>query len=124
MEENDKGKVVVNLAAGLDEPEKVIAAFLVAVSALEMSKPTVIYLTGAAVRFALEEHPEPIQMPGAPRLRRLIERFASDGGDVYVCAMSFKARALNKNALLTNARLVDVTDLWNWIEEGTIVFSY
>jgi predicted peroxiredoxin len=119
------GRVVVNLAAGPEESEKVTAAFLVATSALEKNRPTVMFLTGPAVRFALEEHPEPIQTPGAPRLSRLVERFALDGGNFYVCAMSFKARGLNKNALMTNARLVVPADLWTWIDEGgAIAFSY
>lgn len=56
-DENDNGKVVINLAAGPEEPEKVIAAFLVATSALENSRPTIIFLTGAAVRFALKNIP-------------------------------------------------------------------
>jgi sulfur relay (sulfurtransferase) DsrF/TusC family protein len=63
-------------------------------------------------------------MPGAPRLARLIERFNLDGGTFYVCAMSFKARRLNKNTLSTNARLVEPADLWTWIDESAITFSY
>ena len=124
MGENDAGKVVVNLAAGPEEPDKVNAAFLLATSALEQSRPTIMFLTGAAVRFALEEHPGPIQLPGAPRLARLIERFRLDGGEFYVCTMSIKARGLNKNALSSNARLVEPADLWRWIDAGAIAFSY
>jgi predicted peroxiredoxin len=124
MRENPERQVVVNLAAGPEESENVTAAFLVATSALEKGRPTIIFLTGAAVPFALKAHPEPIQMPGAPRLARLIERFALDGGEFYVCALSFKARRLDKNALVTNARLAGAPDLWTWIEDGAIVFSY
>lgn len=124
MDTNGSQRVVVNLAAGPEEPEKVLAAFLVATSALERERPTIIFLTGAAVVFALEDHPEPIQLPCAPRLARLTERFALDGGELYVCAISLKARALDKKNLSNNAHAADATDVWKRLEDGGIVFSY
>jgi predicted peroxiredoxin len=124
MEVSGKRKVVVNLATGHEDSEKVTEAFLVATAALEASRPTVMFLTREAVRFAMEGCPAPIPIPGAPPLARLFERFALDGGEFYVCPISFKARSLDKNTLVANARLADARALWDWVDEGATVFSY
>ena len=45
-------KAVVSLATGLEDPEKVTVAFLVAVGAAEQGRPTLMFLTKEAVRLA------------------------------------------------------------------------
>ena len=44
------GKVLVNLATGLEDAERVTVAFLVATAALEQGKSVVIWATKDAVR--------------------------------------------------------------------------
>jgi len=36
----------------------------------------------------------------------------------------FKARRLDEDSLVPNARLAGATPLWEWIGEGATVFSY
>jgi hypothetical protein len=50
---NGDGKVVVNLATGLEDPERVTVAFLVAGAAAAAGKPGHDVLTKEAVRLAL-----------------------------------------------------------------------
>jgi len=45
-------KVVVNLATGLEDPERVTVAFLVAGAALDQGKKVAMFLTKEAVRLA------------------------------------------------------------------------
>ena len=47
------GKVLVNLATGMEDPERVTVAFLVATAALDQGKTVVIWTTKDAVRLAL-----------------------------------------------------------------------
>jgi predicted peroxiredoxin len=48
------GKAVISLSTGLEDPEKVAVAFLVAVGAAESGRPTLMFLTKEAVRLALD----------------------------------------------------------------------
>ena len=43
------GKAVISLTTGLEDPEKVTVAFLVAVGAAEQGRPTLMFLTKEAV---------------------------------------------------------------------------
>ena len=44
------GKAVISLTTGLEDPEKVTVAFLVAVGAAESGRPTVMFQAKEAVR--------------------------------------------------------------------------
>ena len=46
-------KAVINLATGLEDPERVLIAFLVGVAALDEGRPTAMFLTKDAVHLAL-----------------------------------------------------------------------
>ena len=48
------GKAVISLATGLEDPEKVTVAFLVAVGAAEQGRPTLLFLTKEAARLAID----------------------------------------------------------------------
>jgi hypothetical protein len=55
IEEDDmSGKAVVSLTTGMEDPEKVTVAMLVAVGAAESGRPTRIFLAKEAVRLAVE----------------------------------------------------------------------
>ena len=47
------GKAVISLTTGLEDPEKVTVAFLVAVAAAEQQRPTLMFLTKEAARLAV-----------------------------------------------------------------------
>src|SRR5947208_17174270 len=122
MAENHK--VVVNLATGLEDGERIICAFLVAGAALEQGKQVAMFLTKEAIRLALPGHADAVACEGCPPLAKLFEQYA-DGGELLVCPICFKARKLDESSLVGNARLAGATPLWEWIgDEPTTVFSY
>lgn len=120
----DNAKVVINLATGLEDPERVTVAFLVAGAALESGKQVAMFLTKEAVRLGLPGHAEAIACEGCPPLSRLFQQFADGGGELLVCPICFSARKLAEDALVGNARLGGATPLWEWIGESATVFSY
>jgi predicted peroxiredoxin len=122
---SNKAKVVINLATGLDDGERVTVALLVAGAALEQGRQVTIFLTKEAVRLALPGYAEAIACDGCPPIRRLLEQFADGDGRLLVCPVCFNARKLNEDELLGNARLGGATPLWEWIgDEHATVFSY
>jgi predicted peroxiredoxin len=118
-------KVVINLAPGLEDPERVTVAFLVATAALEQGRSVAMFLTKEAVRLALPGHAEAVACDGCPPLARLFEQYANGGGELLVCPICFNARKLDEAALTSNARLAGATPLWQWIgPDAATVFSY
>ena len=119
------GKVLINLATGLEDGERVTVAFLVAGAALERGSQVGMFLTKEAVRLAVPGHAEGVACDGCPPLPRLFEQFAEGGGELLVCPICVKARKLDEDAFVPNARLAGATPMWEWLgdEPGT-VFSY
>jgi predicted peroxiredoxin len=120
----DNQKVVVNLATGLDDGERVTVAFLVAGAALEQGKQVAMFLTKEAVRLALPGIADAVVCEGCPPLARLFEQYGSGGGELLVCPICFNAKKLDEAQLVPNARLAGATPLWEWIGDGATVFSY
>ncbi len=118
-------KVVINLTTGLEDPERVTVAFLVAGAALDAGRPVVFFLTKEAVRLALPGHARIVACDGCPPLERLFEQVAEKGGELLVCPICVNSRGLEGAELVSNARLAGATPLWEWIGSGAAtVFSY
>jgi predicted peroxiredoxin len=120
----EQEKVVINLATGLEDPERVTVAFLVGGAAAEKGKQVTMFLTKEAVRLALPDVAEGIACDGCPPLARLFQQYAENGGELLVCPICFQARKLDEGGLVGNARLGGASPLWDWIGEGATVFSY
>jgi predicted peroxiredoxin len=117
-------RVVVNLATGLEDPERVTIAFLVAGAAAEQGKDVVMFATKEAVRLGLPGSAEGVACDGCPSLEMLFAQYADAGGQLFVCPICFQARGLDEAQLVGNARLAGATPLWEWIADAATVFSY
>lgn len=73
------GKAVISLTTGLEDPERVAVAFLVAVGAAEEGRPTLMFLTKEAVRLALRGVAVGVACAGCPPLPDLVERYQNAG---------------------------------------------
>lgn len=118
-------KAAVSLTTGLEDPERVTVAFLVAVGAAEQGRETLMFLTKEAVRLAVDGVATGVACEGCPPLRSLVERYAASGGKYLVCPICFDARALDKGDLVPNAELGGTVPLWQWIgDDNVVTFSY
>ena len=117
-------RVVINLATGLEDAERVTVAFLVATAAVARGKKVVMFLTKEAVRIGLPGGAEGVACDGCPPLPKLFGQYAEGGGELLVCPICFSARKLDEDALVANAKLGGATPLWEWIDDGATVFSY
>lgn len=118
-------KAVVSLITGLEDPEKVMVAFLVAVGAAEEGRETRMFLTKEAVRLATEGVAIGTACEGCPPLPSLVERYAAAGGRYLVCPICFDSRGLDKANLIPGAELGGTVPLWQWIgDDDPVTFSY
>src|SRR5256885_7926025 len=96
---SDGGKVVINLATGLEDAEQVTVAFLVGGAALEQGKQVAMFLTKEAIRLALPGEAEAVAREGCPPLPRPFQQLADGGGELLVCPLCFTARQLDEGSL-------------------------
>jgi predicted peroxiredoxin len=121
----DTAKVVINLATGLEDGERVTVALLVAVAGVDQGRQVTMFLTKEAVRLALPGYAQATACDGCPPLSRLLEQFTQGNGQLLVCPVCFNARKLDESDLAPNARLGGATPLWDWIgDDHATVFSY
>ncbi|MGI8727259.1 MAG: DsrE family protein [Solirubrobacterales bacterium] len=118
------GKTLINLATGLEDSERVTVAFLVAGAALERGGEVAVFLTKEAVRLALPGHAEAVACDGCPPLARLFEQFADGGGQLLVCPICVKARKLDEDEFVANAKTAGATPMLAWLGDDGTVFSY
>jgi predicted peroxiredoxin len=120
-----RSTVLVNLATGLEDAERVTVAFLVGGAAVQQGKRVAMFLTKEAVRLALPGHAEGVACDGCPPLARLFAQYAEGGGELLVCPICFNSRKLDGQALVGNARLAGATPMLEWLgDEDAAVFSY
>jgi predicted peroxiredoxin len=118
-------KAVVSLSTGLEDSEKVTVAFLVAVGAAELGRPTLIFLSKEGVRLAIDGVATGTACEGCPPLPSLLDRYAKAGGKYLVCPICFDAKKLDKGMLIAGAVLGGTVPMWEWIgDEAATTFSY
>jgi predicted peroxiredoxin len=125
MDGNARGKVVINLATGMEDPERVMIAFLVAGAAATAGKDVTMFLTKEAVRLAVPGVAVGVACEGCPPLPTLATQYAEAGGRLLVCPFCFTARQLAEKDLVDHAQIGGATPLWQWIgDDDATVFSY
>lgn len=120
----ERGKVLVNLATGMEDAERVMIAFLVAVAALDDGRDVTLFLTKEAVRLALPGHCRGTACEDCPPLERLFDQFAERGGRMLVCPFCFNGRKLSEDDLVPNAALGGATPMLQWAGNDALVLSY
>jgi predicted peroxiredoxin len=118
-------KVLINLATGMEDEERVTVAFLVAGAALERGNEVAIFLTKDAVRLCVPGHATGVACDGCPPLERIFAQFADGGGELLACPFCVNARGLKADEFVENARVAGATPMLEWLGDGPhTVFSY
>lgn len=118
-------KAAISLTTGLEDPERVTVAFLVAVGAAESGRETTMFLTKEAVRLAVDGVARGVACDGCPPLPTLLSRYAAAGGTMIVCGICVDAKGLDPSTFTSNASKGGTVQLWEWIgDEGATTFSY
>ncbi|MGH9126995.1 MAG: DsrE family protein [Acidimicrobiales bacterium] len=117
-------RAAVSLTTGLEDPERVTVALLVALGAAESGRSTLTFLTKEAVRLVTDGVAVGVACDGCPPIADLMQRYAVAGGEFLVCPICFNSRQLQKAPIATNARIGGTVQLWEWIGEGATTFSY
>lgn len=118
------GKVAISLSTGLEDPEQVTVALLMAVGAAEQGRTTLMFMTKEATRLALQGTAVGVACDGCPPLAELMKRYHAAGGRFLVCPICFNTKQLVAGDLVDNAELGGTVQLWEWIGEHATTFSF
>jgi predicted peroxiredoxin len=118
-------KVLINLATGLDDSERVTVAFLVAGAAPESGNEIRIFLPKEAVRLCVPGVAVGVACDGCPPLERVFQQFADGGGQLLACPFCVNSRQIDPESFVANAKVGGATPMWEWLGDGPhTVFSY
>ena len=117
-------KILINLSTGMEDPERVTVAFLVATAALAQDKPVVIWATQEAVRIALPGVATGEACKGCPPLERLFQQFTDGGGEIWLCPICINSRDLQDEQTTGNVTVAGATPMLEWVDGDTAVFSF
>ncbi|HEY5143999.1 MAG TPA: methyltransferase domain-containing protein [Solirubrobacteraceae bacterium] len=84
-------KVLITLATGLEDLERVTIAFLIGGAALARGDAAAMWLTQEAVRLATPGDAQGVGCDGCPPLERLFEQYAEAGGVLLACPICLGA---------------------------------
>src|SRR5260370_19013555 len=96
------GKAVISLSTGMEDPEKVTVAFLVAVGAAEAGRPTLMFQAKEAVRLALTGVAAGGACDGCPPLPALLARCERARGTFMVVPGCLNPKHPYTGALVPN----------------------
>ncbi|MBI4897664.1 MAG: DsrE family protein [Actinobacteria bacterium] len=127
MSEARPGKLVVNLATGIEENrERVMLAFFVAESALAQGREVLMFLSLEAVRIGIPEVIKGvIPCEGCPALDKLYNQLVRAGIEIYACPVCLNAREIDHADLFSEVTPAGTAKMMEWIGTGdATVFSY
>lgn len=117
-------KVLINLATGMEDGERVLVALLVATAAQQQGKEVVIWATKDAVRLGLPGELQGVVCNGCPALEGLWQQFTEAGGELWLCPICLASRDLADAETVPNTKVAGATPMWEWAGSDSTVFSY
>jgi predicted peroxiredoxin len=117
-------KVVIGLTHGLDDPERVLLAYLMGVEALRKDKQVVMWLTKDGVHVATPGFAARVEVPGAPSVLDLHNEYVERGGRFFACPVCVKTRNLEGAELVEGAEVKGAASLYEFTEGGALTFNY
>ena len=107
--------LVVKLASGLEDPERVAQAFSVAATALASGINVSFWFTGEAAWLALPGRAEEFSLPHAPNIKELLTTLISEG-TVTLCTQCAVRRNINEGDQIVGIRIAGTA---TFVEEIT-----
>ena len=118
-------KAVVTLATGMEDPEKVTVALLVAVGAAEGGRDTLMWLAKEGVRLAVSGVAVGVSCSGCPPIAELVDRYVAAGGQFMICPLCWDAKGLTDAERIPAAELGGSIPMWEWIgDAAATTFSF
>ncbi len=117
-------KLLINLTAATDSPDKSSVAFVLANAGLDADQEVTIFLSVEGVRLAVNGYADGVAVDGFKPLKELIATFTSNGGKLWVCPPCFNARKLDKEDLVAGVTFASGAAVIEFLDHGAASLSY
>lgn len=118
------GHVIISLSHGKEDVERASLSFTVANAALSSGQDASVMLTVDGVWLATQGYAADLQTAPYPPLGELIQRFISDGGNIWVCGVCVKPRGITEEHLIPGAKIVGAAVLIEGMVTGGTAISF
>ncbi len=117
-------QLLVSITHAKDNRDKATIGFVVANAAAASGVETAVFLTSEAVYLGQVGYSDDIHEEGFQPLRDLIESFAANGGQIWVCSPCFKRRGLAEDKLVGGALITGAGKAIEFLVGGAASISY
>ncbi len=118
------GHVMINNTRGKDDVERASLSFLVGNVALNSGQEATLLLTIEGVWVATKGYADGLQASGFDPLSDLVTKFASNGGQIWVCGACAKPRAITQEQLVEGAQIIGAATAVEALVNGAQTLSF
>lgn len=118
------GHVLINNTHGKDDVERASLAFLVGNVALNSGQEATLLLTIEGVWVATKGYTNGLQADGFDPLSQLVEKFAANGGRIWVCGACAKPRGITQEQLVDGAQIIGAATAVEALVSGAQTLSF
>ena len=118
-------KLIFNCTHGKEDPERATLPFVAANIAAAAGQEAVVLCTIDAVWLGTEGGADGVVSPGLPALKDLMEEFAGNGGEVWLCGACTKPRDITEDQVAKGATIVGAAKVIEEVVAGakTVAFA-
>ena len=118
------GHVMIHNTRGKDDIERASLAFLVGNVARNSGQEATLLLTIEGVWVATKGYTEGLQANGFDPLADLVQKFAANGGQIWVCGACAKPRGITQEHLVDGAQIVGAATAVEALVSGAQTLSF
>ena len=118
------GHVLVNNTRGKDDVERASLSFVVGNVALNSGQEATVLLTIEGVWVATNGYNDGLQANGFDPLSDLMQKFATNGGHIWVCGACAKPRGITQEQLVDGAQIVGAATAVEALVNGAQSLSF
>jgi predicted peroxiredoxin len=117
-------KIMVHNTHGKDDVERATLAFVVGNTALSSGQEAILLLTIDGVWLGTHGYADGLQADGFAPLKEVIENFAKNGGEIWVCGACAKPRNITAKQLIEGAQMVGAATAVEALANGAQTMSF
>jgi predicted peroxiredoxin len=118
------GQVMIHNTRGKEDVERGSLAFVVGNTALSAGQEATVLLTIDGVCVAARGYSDGLHAHGFEPLADLVERFVSNGGQIWVCGACAKPRGITEGDLVSGAKIIGAATAVEALVNGARTLSF
>lgn len=118
------GHVMIHNTRGKDDVERASLALLVGNVALNSGQEATLLLTIEGVWIATQGYTKGLQANGFEALDDLVQKFAANGGHIWVCSACAKPRGITPEQLVAGAQIIGAATAVEALVNGAQTLSF